>query len=200
MGYDQYTVPDDSSCRTYFCCFPLALANICPWSLVLFFQISLKNSELKTTHNTYRDCRVHFFRQPFSKQLYMTLLCVGITRYPRVVRDMETSVYPLTLGTIISSCSVNEPTPLPQTDGWMHEFAIVNYHQSDLCRLKSSRQDKFNFKRWMQRCCLISFSIMFYRLHFKIKNLKCLQRKVLAQRNWKMVGMFLKFNPLELDQ
>ena len=37
------------SCRTYFCCFPLALANIRPWPLVPFFQISLKNSELKTT-------------------------------------------------------------------------------------------------------------------------------------------------------
>ena len=24
MGYDQYTVPDDCSCRTYFCCFLLA--------------------------------------------------------------------------------------------------------------------------------------------------------------------------------
>ena len=35
-----------------------------------FFQISLKNSELKTTHNAFRDCHVHFFRQPFSKQLY----------------------------------------------------------------------------------------------------------------------------------
>ena len=22
------------------------------------------------THNTFRDCRVHFFRQPFSKELY----------------------------------------------------------------------------------------------------------------------------------
>ena len=59
------------SCQTYFCCFPLALANIYPWPLVLFFQISLKNSELKTTHNTYRDCHVHFFGQPFSKQLYI---------------------------------------------------------------------------------------------------------------------------------
>ena len=29
--------------------------------------ISLKNSELKTTHNTFRGCRVHFIRQPFSK-------------------------------------------------------------------------------------------------------------------------------------
>ena len=70
MGYDHYTVPDDCSCRTCLCCFPLALADICPWSLVPFFQISLKNSVLKTTHHTYRDCRVHFFQQPFSKQLY----------------------------------------------------------------------------------------------------------------------------------
>ena len=65
MGYDQYTVPDDCSCRTYFCCFPLALANIRPWPLVSFFQTSLKNSEFKTTHNTFRDCRVHFFRNLF---------------------------------------------------------------------------------------------------------------------------------------
>ena len=55
------------SCRTYFCCFLLAFANKRPWPLVPFFQISSKNSELKTTHNTFRDCRVHFFRQPFSK-------------------------------------------------------------------------------------------------------------------------------------
>ena len=34
MGYDQYTVPDDCSCRTYFCCFPLALENTFPWSFV----------------------------------------------------------------------------------------------------------------------------------------------------------------------
>ena len=34
MGYDQYTVPDDCSCRTYFCCFPLALENALPWPLV----------------------------------------------------------------------------------------------------------------------------------------------------------------------
>ena len=47
MGYDQYTVPNDCSCRTYFCCFPLAHANKCPWPPVPFFQISLKNSALK---------------------------------------------------------------------------------------------------------------------------------------------------------
>ena len=71
MGYDQYSVPHDWSCRTYFCCFPLALANICPLPLVPSFQISLENGADKTTHNTFRDCRVHFFRQPFSKQLYI---------------------------------------------------------------------------------------------------------------------------------
>ena len=71
MGYDQYTVPHDCSYRTYFCCCPLALANICPWPLVPFFQFSLENRADKATHNTSRDCRVHFFRQPFSKQLYM---------------------------------------------------------------------------------------------------------------------------------
>ena len=67
MGYDQYTVPDTVAVETSFCCFPLAPANICPWPIVSFFQIPLKNSKLKTTHNTLRDCRVHFSRQPFSK-------------------------------------------------------------------------------------------------------------------------------------
>ena len=74
MGYDQYTVPNDCSCRTDFCCFPVALANICPWPLVPFFQFSLENRADKTTHNIFRDCRVHFFRQPFSKQLYISLI------------------------------------------------------------------------------------------------------------------------------
>ena len=69
IGYDQYTVPNDCSCRTYFCCFPLALASICPWPLLPFFHISLENRADKSTRNTFRDCRVHFFRQLFSKQL-----------------------------------------------------------------------------------------------------------------------------------
>ena len=43
--------------------------------LYQFFQISLKNSELKTTHNAFQDCRVHFFRRPFSKQLYIPCPC-----------------------------------------------------------------------------------------------------------------------------
>ena len=70
MGYDQCTLPDTVAFRIYLCCFPLALANIGAWLLVQFFEISLKNSELKITHNTFQDCRVHFFR-PFLKQLYL---------------------------------------------------------------------------------------------------------------------------------
>ena len=33
MGYDQYTVPDPVAVKTIFYCFPLVLANICPWPL-----------------------------------------------------------------------------------------------------------------------------------------------------------------------
>ena len=49
MGYDQYTVLGTVAVKTSFVAF---VAN------VPFFQISVKNSELKTTHNTFRDCRV----------------------------------------------------------------------------------------------------------------------------------------------
>ena len=71
MGYDQYTVPD-TSCLTYFCCFPLAHVNIRPWPLVRvsFFQISFKNSELKTIHNAFRDYCVHFFPTTFLEISY----------------------------------------------------------------------------------------------------------------------------------
>ena len=48
MGYDQYTVPDDCSCRTYFCCFPLALENIFPWP---FVPILLNFFEEQRTQN-----------------------------------------------------------------------------------------------------------------------------------------------------
>ena len=44
-------------------------------SLLSFFLISLKKNEFKTTHNTFQDCRVHFFEQPLylfrAVKLYM---------------------------------------------------------------------------------------------------------------------------------
>ena len=42
MGYDQYTVPDDCSCRTYFGCFPLALKTHSHGLSCQFFQIFLE--------------------------------------------------------------------------------------------------------------------------------------------------------------
>ena len=53
MGYDQYTVPHSVDIEPTVFVF-LALANVRQWPIVPFFQISLKNSELKNTHNTFR--------------------------------------------------------------------------------------------------------------------------------------------------
>ena len=64
MGYDQYTVPDTVGVEPSFVS---VSANKRPWSLVPYFQIFLKNRELKIFYNTFRECRVHFVRQPFSK-------------------------------------------------------------------------------------------------------------------------------------
>ena len=54
-----------------------------------FFQISLKNSELKTTQNAFRDCRVHFFRQSFSKQLYTHIHIL----YSSIANKRENSLF-----------------------------------------------------------------------------------------------------------
>ena len=72
MRYDQYAVLDttvavESSIVTLISLSTSKHMAYGLWPLVPFFQISLKNSELKTTHNTFRDCRVRFFGQPFSK-------------------------------------------------------------------------------------------------------------------------------------
>ena len=57
MGYDQYTIPNTYflTINLLFFPFPQALANIRPWPLVPFSQISLKNlSERNATHITFR--------------------------------------------------------------------------------------------------------------------------------------------------
>ena len=73
-----YTVPDNSSCWAYFCCFPLALANmLCPWPLVPFFQISLKNmySELKATHTYLSGLSCALFATMFLEIADVYLIC-----------------------------------------------------------------------------------------------------------------------------
>ena len=67
LGYDQHTVPDTVAVKPTLVVFlQHSQTYHVPWPFVPFFQISLKNSELKTTHNTFRNCRMHFFRQLFS--------------------------------------------------------------------------------------------------------------------------------------
>ena len=74
MGYDQYIVPDTELSNPLLVAFLyLALANYVLTPLVPLFEFFFKNSKVKTTHNTFRDCRLHFFRQPFSKQLYVSI-------------------------------------------------------------------------------------------------------------------------------
>ena len=70
MGYEQYTVPDDCSCRTYFCCFPLALANTFPWP---FVPILSNFFEKKRTQN-HPQCRSGLSRALFPT----TFLEIGV--------------------------------------------------------------------------------------------------------------------------
>ena len=65
MGYDQYTVSDTVAVEPTFVVFLLHSQTYFRGHFVPFFQIPLKKSEPETTHNTFRDCRVNFFRQPF---------------------------------------------------------------------------------------------------------------------------------------
>ena len=60
MGYDQYTVPDDCSCRTYFYCFPLALVNTFPWPFVPILSNFFEEQRTQNHPQAFRDCRVHF--------------------------------------------------------------------------------------------------------------------------------------------
>ena len=48
MGYDLYTIPEDSSCQTFFFCFPLALSNTFSWP---FMPIILNFFEEQWTQN-----------------------------------------------------------------------------------------------------------------------------------------------------
>ena len=50
MGYDQYTVPDTV---LTFCCFRLAIANISPFPLVPFLQITIFQQQCTQNHPQY---------------------------------------------------------------------------------------------------------------------------------------------------
>ena len=67
MGYDQYTVPDTVAVEPTFATFLQHYSKHMSMASRVIILISVKRREPKTTHNTFRDCRVNFFRQPFSK-------------------------------------------------------------------------------------------------------------------------------------
>ena len=65
MGYDQYTVPNTVAIEPTFVAFLISTRKhtaMASRAIVSNFFLFPKNSELKTTHNTFQDCRVHFFR------------------------------------------------------------------------------------------------------------------------------------------
>ena len=74
MGYDHYTVPNDCSCRTYFFLFSFSTRKRKSVASRAIFSNFFVEEWTKTTHNTSRDCRVHFFQQAFSKQLYIIIM------------------------------------------------------------------------------------------------------------------------------
>ena len=59
QSHDQYTVSDNVAVESTFAATSMASRVI----LSNFFE----KQELITTHNTFRDTRVHFFPQPFLK-------------------------------------------------------------------------------------------------------------------------------------
>ena len=67
MGYDQYTVPDTVAVEPTFVSFSFSTRKHKSMVARAFFQIFLKNRELRISHNTFRECCEHFVRQPFSK-------------------------------------------------------------------------------------------------------------------------------------
>ena len=71
----------------------LTLADIRPWPLVPFFQISSKKNKLKITHNILWHCRVHFFRQPFSVSVISKIQLVGYYRCCVLIGWATTRLY-----------------------------------------------------------------------------------------------------------
>ena len=125
--------------QNVFCCFPLAHANLRSWPLVPFFEISLKNSELKTTHNTFRDCHMHFFRQPFSKQLYQknfsdnTELHISIARNKIIIFHKVDVPGPLLRRGPLWFYSCKRPPPV--SDNSIFAFWVVAYGRFDCINL-----------------------------------------------------------------
>ena len=88
LGYVQYTVPNDCSCRTYFCYFPLAPAHICPWPPVPFFQMSLRTVHSKPPTISFGIVACTF-SDNLSRNSFIRLVC----QFTRKKGNMLSGVY-----------------------------------------------------------------------------------------------------------
>ena len=74
MGYNQYTVPDTIAVEPILLLLSFSIRNhmstVSCAILSNFFEEQLVNSKPPTNY-TFRDCGMHFFRQPFLKYLYI---------------------------------------------------------------------------------------------------------------------------------
>ena len=84
MGYDQYIVPDDCSCQTYFCCFPLALENTFPWH---FVPILSDLFEEQRTQN-HPQCLLGLSCALFSTT-FLEIAGNGLKRYPSLAEAVN---------------------------------------------------------------------------------------------------------------
>ena len=71
MGYDQYIVPDDCNCNLFVVLSFSTRKHMSMASSAILSNFFEEKWKHKPTHNAFWDCRVHFFRQPFSKAVYM---------------------------------------------------------------------------------------------------------------------------------
>ena len=118
MGYDQYTVPDDCSCRTYFGCFPLALKNTLPWP---FLPILSNFFEEQRTQN-HPQCLSGLSRALFPTTfveiaVYVTNHSPWTSRYlsswgwsgkPRTMCNSNSNSTPTTLAPIVAHLQIQQ--------------------------------------------------------------------------------------------
>ena len=76
-------------------------------------------------------------------------------------------------------CSGSKPAFFPRKDGWTHGLAIVDFHQSDHCLLKSSRQKFISWSRFQTAKAKVLFDVACDRVleRFNLKSMKYRQRK-----------------------
>ena len=92
MGY-HYTVPNDCSCRTYFYCFPLALANIyMPMASRAILSNFFEEQRPQNHHTTYPILPFGIVARTFSDNLPRNICIYDLYKIPRFGGPVFSSV------------------------------------------------------------------------------------------------------------